>query len=634
MKNKKSYKEIITSYLQKIANIPNSLLIFYLVIFILFISANIHSDKFNSLDKTSLDPGWMHTIENIRYEDSGILGKDLFFTYGPLSQYFHPAENNIHRPLVHNITSNLFLIFNFSILILLLIRISKYRNYSLILLAVPMLPWLMIDKLLKYETMVLVIAFLVIYIYNNKKTKLNFPAVILLALYSGLFLLFKFNIGIYLLTIFPALIITKNFHSKKICLILLLTFSSVSTIFIFIIFAFLTHTLNILPYIYNSLVISMQYKEYMALEDLTRYSYITSVITLIGFIIPIFYLKKKTLIPFFVLVYFAFVNGWTRHDKHVLETTLIIFFITCISAYTLINQKYLFQICVGLKNKLALIIIILALIGCYFNYSAFGVNLTDFNFKGTAFSDPIFTSQNTTHYYALDSNNIRNSVGSGFISNLNKSNKILVLPWGNHLSDVFDKDRIYLPYLQMYQSYTPEAERLSETILEENYNDTNLLIHAFAIDNRLYFSEMPNFTLDILKNYQYINYDNELLLLGKKNQPFQQVQCIETQNLEETNFMQIYIEETLFEEIKAKVFKPTEICINITNQNNDVITKRVYDSQLKRGIIIDPVLTNVEDLKKYFYDNTSNRMISYSITYCNTSRSLPIIQEKYYKCDI
>ena len=113
-------------------------LIFLLFFIFLFLS-NTYLEDFSA--SAGIDAYWRYSVKFLPTQNQ-YLGKDVFFTYGPLSPYILPAPI-ASSDLIFALIPSLFKIFLFFIIFYLIYRLSRFNAKSLLFL-LPLVP-LLID---------------------------------------------------------------------------------------------------------------------------------------------------------------------------------------------------------------------------------------------------------------------------------------------------------------------------------------------------------------------------------------------------------------------------------------------------------------------------------------------------------
>ncbi|MDQ7020230.1 MAG: hypothetical protein Q9M91_00085 [Candidatus Dojkabacteria bacterium] len=372
----------------------------------------------------------------------------------------------------------------------------------------------------------------------------------------------------------------------------------------------------------------------MSVDGLNDHQNILAIITLLSLSLPVVYLKRKNLPAYLGIVYFVFLNGWIRKDRHTLVILTLAFFVLAYSAVVLLNNiKESTNDKERIFNKIMFLISTIFIFTTIFAFRAFNINLFSLDLRDDALSTPVYFNDHITNKWNVDAARIREEFREDYISNIRNGKKLLVLPWATHLPDVFGVDPIYIPMIHLYQSYTEFAEEESINFLDINHGEFNILIHNNNIDNRLYLSEMPEFILDILNNYKFVNEDNGSVLLYPNNE-YNPVQCSESGN--KTNMIKIKTDESAIKKLNSALVKPDEICISFTLDSGENISHRTFKSQLERGIIVSPYLENSNNIRKYLEDGISKKieLDTVSVYYCKNNESLEIKYIKELTCNL
>ena len=310
----------------------NKKLIWYILIFILVIFG-FRFSCYNTL--SGLDPSWIYAINDIHIKGIYTMGKDVFFTFGPLGYLIFPLC--LPKILVDAV------LFKVCIILMYLFSIFCFqkRKNSNIFLAL-----LTLDIVLfgfeGYEFLAVLLAMVCLFTKNIK----SYIGLIFLNLLAFFMLFAKFNVGITCIATLIFTLVLVKYKRNFFILSILFWASAISCITYFYFGDF--HIL--FNWFSKSLMIASGYSEAMLLSIYNKL-YLLSAFIIIGLYLSLWfddYKKGAKYSKVFLVVlpsmFFTFKSGFVRADLH-----MMIFF-TYILAASII--PYFSQLCSIARNFL------------------------------------------------------------------------------------------------------------------------------------------------------------------------------------------------------------------------------------------------------------------------------------------
>lgn len=595
---KKTIKNLITS-----AAFPAIVVFIFLNFFQLFKS------DYKSLDINSLDPAWVFTIQNPE-KGPNLSGRDYYFTYGPLAHLFTNYSHNIDNPSVVFFISNLFwlclsMLFCFQIY-LFTKNFVKIKVFSMLLL----LPaFFIVYYQTNQEFLVLATLYLLSFTHTfyNRKQLLLFLGVV-----GSLFMLIKFNMGIYIFAFTGFLILLAAKNTQKLFRETMLL-SSIALATSFLLFVISTGTLNYIQYIVESIKITLGYKEYMSVTFFFGSDHHVNLIVSILFLIlgVLGSTSWRNTALFFLLSYFILNVGWVRNDGHM----SLVYFMSIFVGITTWTKV------VFVKNSLAYKAIVSLLLFSVVIFSIAGFRLLGFKLhKGIEFLTqdlyaPWTIPSINSEKFNVESQKILLEIGSDAIDIIKSKSKTLVLPWSTHLPVIIKQTPLYLGYMQLYQNYTESAEEISIESIKENFKDLTIILQNLTIDNRIYLGENPYLILNVLNNFALKHSSENLAVLLPIDGTFQVINQVDEGG--KYRILKVELETSVLQKMMKLLLKPPEICIQINDSRGVTHVFRTYETQLRKGILLKPFFADLNDLRVYLEDRNENQIVDYSIFKCH-----------------
>jgi len=607
-------------------------LVFFLMIifFFLIIFSNIYLEKTDLF--LGVDGNWKFSVKHSIFQDQQ-LGKDFFFTYGPLAPYLLPSPV-VSQSFAMLLLPELFKLFLFAFIFYLIYRLTKFGLRSLFFL-VPLSLFLNGGFFTTFTDLAIEIILLLLILNINKGSiQISAKNILFFSAFSSVLLLFKFSLGlasggtVFLLLLFNAWK-NKRESARKI-----LFFAASFGIFTLFFFYLSAHTINIFPYISNSLALSSLYKEYMAINIQSPSDYLINLVLVLALALNFIVLKPKNYLPYIFLSYTAVLYGWVRNDGHIFSTNAYILFALAafvnsspqkISFLTKLKPKFIYN--AGLFFAGIFFVI------SYLHFLDYKIDLLKPNLDLNFFRKPVWRTSAGFQETKDDLAKLRSSVPLSITQSIQKDDScLMVVPDKSAIPLALEKCQIHLAYLQLYSNYPENSDRLNIENLKRNYPQTKILFHDGAIDNRIYLSETPLFLLDVFKNFEIDRFESNFLLLKPRNKKWQDAECAESEK-KDSNFLKAQVKYSSYKKIKSLIYKDPELCVEYADPTTgQKIEKRIFRSQLERGVMTEPFLLNVNDLFSYFSNGENRTLEKLEIKRCAGSNSFTVENVEYFSC--
>ena len=599
--------------------------IIFVLAFILLFFSNIYAETTNLF--SGVDGNWKYSVKFMSGQGQS-LGKDVFFTYGPLAQFLLPAPTSFYSVFL-NLLPGIFKLIILLIIFFLIYKLTKFNFKSLILI-LPLLILFFEGIFSNFiDLFFQIIALLLVFSVDQESAKFSKKEIVFTSALASVVLLFKFSSGITIFGTIFLLLLFNQYENRKQLVANLAIFSMASIFCVEFIFFLITKSVNIVPFIINSLYLSNFYKEFMATTRQTEFVYILNLILIFGLFLNFSVLKKRSFLPYAFVSYIAVSYGWIRNDGHVLATNLFVLMALLLFVYLIFKQKnkFVFQLnFINIRLALAIILIPISL----YTINHLGIDILKFHINFNFFKNPIWNVEDAYAETTKELEKMNMQIPELIKNYIQKDTKcLMIIPDKSAIPLALNKCQIHQINLQLYSNYTPNSDKQNIEILSKNYPNSRILIHSGVIDNRIFLSETPLFIMNIYKNFKVALFENGYLLLEPKNQKWKKLNCLAS-SLNEYNFIRVDVDESILYKIESLLFKGPEICLNFEDTNSK--KKRTFLSQLKNGLIVNPFISNVDGLYAYFQGN-QKQIDNFKITECSDKKSFFDTRIDYLKCD-
>lgn len=578
-----------------------------------------------------LDPSWKFAM-NYAFLHDFQFGKDIYFTFGPLSDFWFPTY--FYSESTYKIA--IFLSFFLSFIIFLsLVFITKNTN-----LLVKIISFLAIiiglkvgDTFLWY---IIPILFVQIVFLENVNKKLCFVLSIVLVFFLSFSVLIKFSH--FPTAILAVLIIDIYFYIKnrtKIPLFTLLFF-----VFMIILFVISGQNItNFIAYFIGSFNTLSGYSESMQIFSSNKMIYIFLILNVLMLIILfktiIIMNNIKTYIFLLIsalILFMAFKNGFVRHDGHavaaysglsfVFGLLLIYFSQTSIHKFKLYLISILCLISVGTSYMVKI------------HYMS---DNSDRKFGKVLFTDIIEIKKNFLEISNLLNKSRIEQLNSNYkfsVENIKKQidltdikGSVDIYPWDQSFVIAHGLDYKPRPLLQSYSVYTPYLIEKNIEFLKSNRAPDNILFTIKEIDNRAPFMMEGASWLEIMKRYDVVDFKGEFLVLNKSTEQkdysleeFESINVKFGDEIEVPNEKQIYvnidIQKSFFGKIINTLFKTPILWIELTFENGSKEKYRIIPGIASSGFILSPSIKSIGDFFNFSVGNNDlnqNKVKSFKV---------------------
>lgn len=588
----------------------------------------------------SLDSSWSLALSYAN-QNNFVWGKDIAFTYGPLSFLALRTTMGINKYIL--LLSDVFYIIN--LFLMFFISYKKAANKLLVSILI-LVSVLFVPNYLGggYALLLLFIFifWLRIYIDNPINYFLMPPIIILIILFFV-----KFNTGLISFVIYFVCLIYVfiNFRNKRIVVV---TAFLLVPFFIYILSFILNVTL--INYVFTGFNFVTGYNEIMYLNTSAEYglyfklAYIFIIISLFYLIIKFctdrHYLQKKIVVLFmfssglFVLYKQAFVRADIGHVFEFFIYSLLII---------LLSQEF-----VNKKTKSFTSIVFFALIiiplFAFYKYSTPA-------FLQTVFKEKLIKKEYFTGFIkttSLSGNNLypnNNALPQNILSKISQKT-VDVFPWNIHL--ILENKLNYLPrpVLQSYISYTKQLENLNFELYNSNKGPNQVLYDYASIDTRYPLFDEAKVNQVLLHNYHLTDtlyHNGRSMLLLEKNQNATPIKFV----LQKEYAIKVgsaiipekdvYYEAYLYPKLKCKIISTFSYSPEIYIQ---IVTKkgfsdfRISKPLLETGFFGNNLISSTSDFKSMLLKEKikeDNLVKGYYFKLANEDLYLDKIRIKEYK---
>ncbi|WP_306351255.1 hypothetical protein [Flavobacterium sp. '19STA2R22 D10 B1'] len=551
---------------------------------------------------TSLDPSWVITLNYAKIEHL-IWGKDIAFTYGPLSYLSTRVGWGVDK--IDFILYDLFISFNFFYIFF--TSYVKSSNKKLTALLIFVISFAL-PAYLGAGTSIVLMAFLLFWIRqsldNNHYINYIFQIILLVLMFFV-----KFNTGlISFVLLLPIILYQCIFHKETrkiyIVYILILLGSIIG----------LSKALNValVDYIKTGLNMISGFNEIMYL-DLGLVNELFLALAFIGLtlviLLPKVYLNKqinyKGLIIIFLFtfpIYVLYKQAFVRADAgHILE-----FFNYCLLLIFCIKEFHIEKFRSNGK-EIILILVFIALFGA----KKGEVNI--FNFPQKLDKSEYFISlKNYTKESAFNLFPNNNQLPESIKIKIGNS-KIDIFPW--NISLLFENKLNYSPrpVIQSYTAYTKYLEELNFEHYNSEKSPKYVLYEYESIENRYPLIDEAKVNLVLLNNYKCIDTfsvnKKPILLLEKKEGKqktitFEKIKEYEADiNVslvpEEGKFYEVEVANSMSGSLQSLLTYAPEISIMINTKDGKGNGYRISKKLLESGFFSNYLIRNTLDFKDY-----------------------------------
>jgi hypothetical protein len=554
----------------------------------------------------SIDPSWLIALNYANVENL-IWGKDIAFTYGPLSYLSTRVGWGVDQ--MDFILFDLFISFNFFYLFFKGFINSHSKKLSAILIfSVSFI----LPTYFGSVTSIILMAFLVFWIRESLEND-NYINYIFQILLIVLMFFIKFNTGLISFVLIAAFLVYQWFFNRKLrklYLVYILTLVTLLVVFSLIL------NVSLGNYFLSGLNLISGFNEIMYLE--------------LGIVNPLFFAIVFIGISTLLLLKNVYVN------KKIQFKSVLIIFLFSVSIYVLYKQAFVradlphinefFSLCllfiIGIREfhveklkssskSLVLVLIFIAF------FVAKGKSDILFNFSGKLQKSQYFEGMSsftkTSSFRLFPNNNtippqITNKIGNKTVD---------IFPWNINL--VFENKLNYLPrpVLQSYSAYTPYLEELNFQHYNSSKAPEYVLYEFESIDNRYPLFDETKVNVVLLNNYTCVDtfhINNKPILLLEKNKDFRPVAFEKIKEYETSvktaiipkrdHFYEIEASSSILGSIQSLLSHSPGLFIMINTKDGKGNGFKTSKKLLKSGIYTNQLLTSTLDFQRYMANET------------------------------
>ena len=629
MQNYNYYSSIVEAYFRRHLQKPLAACLAGLCLFYLLLIT--FPGHYHAINPSLLDESWVYAI-NYLPNSNYLFGKDVVFTYGPLSYLMIPRHigSNIEQSLVFM----LFIHILFAFILFIYFRVTKYKTqFYLFALCYSITYALSLsDNVLSlwYEYYLLTIFLLLCYLPSRCNTPQIFAGVVTGAL-APVFMLIKFSLGFNcLIALVVASITWRLEFAKQANRAIIFTYLSLISALTILVFAYFKSINNFYLWIYGSWEVAKGYGDSMSLVinsiSVSRGVLLLAVVIVAALIL----LWKRTQAGYLIFIalgdlFISFRHSFIRQQMPFFLLYLAVISIICLACREK-KTAYKYGWCFAIVCIISLYPLSYA--GITLNNVARILDTTQgqqnirklLKIDTTVKNVDIATEKNYKEFLLPEDlvQHIQKSVGA----------KVATLPdcigytAANHLN--FDP----IPVLQLYSVYTPYLDKLCADHFTLQtapqfiiWGPTADLRFSFdEIDGRNPVLESPLTTLALLRNYElYKIYKNAEIMLLQKRKHIRQIsfkaiadhqyktnQWISVPKSSSLMLSSIKLRPKPFLYFISKLYQLPEIDLQMYSNENIYSRYRIVYPNLSSGLLLNCCPRNVLEFSKLFNGENPN----------------------------
>lgn len=474
-----------------------------------------------------LDGSWLYSLTRLRLDDS-FLGKDIFFTYGPLSQYLGPMVVNGQLPDAPFYVVGILSMMCWGVAWFAILRQILPLNYFNSLFLLYAMYWVIqtgtfasISDVQAFGLIFLI--YLAFYIEQEPlaKTFLYIGLVLATIIYTQI----KFSLGFFA---FCAMCVASIAMSKRFGVVSGILGMSSLIIFSYFIFFLTTSSLSFHTFILQSVHTASMYSEMMALDTwgsgIRESHYLLGVATSIVFVVGHYWIGKlknlaegdrlALLMTGLLCGFIMFRAAYVRADGHVWKLHETMYFGLSIIAACILSRSD------GPKRRLGYPVIAYTgvLMAFFILPSLFYSERVD---SPCSLSDMIKTggynsSQNLVAEIRKQVPDLAEELRKR--SGQNGKNRIAFIPWEMMFVSLIDGWKLAgIPSLQIYsENQIKESKSLVQSFLSDVGAPDLIVVGNGAIDGRNPVAEASNWIEPLLCNYRFVGKYDEYALMERR----------------------------------------------------------------------------------------------------------------------
>jgi hypothetical protein len=549
---------------------------------------------------TSIDASWMLALSNA-WSQNLVWGKDIIFTYGPLS--FLSTRVIINNSAWVLFTFDFYIACSFVWIIYKIIGdMFSWKKSILILLTC------FFYKQAMLLSLVFTLQLIVILYLNQYKQEGKYVYVFQAVVFTALIFFIKLNLAF----ISPLIFVLYIFY-LKICKTLSWNASTISilTLILAILFCSLCFPINIVAYITTGISLISSYGDAVYIYPRTFLEKALSVIILALFILGVFYILKelknrtsaeKIICFIFILILFIeFKQSYVRADVDHLKDFFYCFPATLLVFMYVINAQYKYVYWAFLFPWVMCIVLMIRFQDYYYPIK-----------KIVAFPAYFYSILNSPNYYdqakiRMLPENIKQKIGNGTVD---------IIPWESSIIILNKLNYAPRPIIQSYQAYNGSLDKINANRYLRANAPEFVLYNINSIDKHYHFFDDTYLKEALYSKYTIIDTFscyNEYMLLFKRNRsnlPYTFVKIAKGEkNLADTFSVPIS-KNPLMVKIRMKYnwlgtiqnifLRAPNSEIRIILVDSSTIVYRTGISILDAGVIINPYIENEKDAFNFF----------------------------------
>ncbi|MBL8187258.1 MAG: hypothetical protein JNK38_04590 [Acidobacteria bacterium] len=584
-----------------------------------------------------LDNSWQFALSHLPQSDYS-LGKDVFFTYGPLGYLLYPLPvgNALWQAVIFRLTAHLLL----GVLLFLHWRAipnrSGFFSFIVCFLLLNLLTYQSKFTLLEvfpdyYLLMICGLAFSL----GLKRENLLASGLAICAVISGLMLFAKFNTGVAAASFFWMALGTLFFQQAKWRKVLLFAAALYAGTVLISSFVFIGGPRQIAMWLKTSLEIASGFSVAMSilgerfdlLECLTVFAIFLS--------LTAWQLVKRRNaglvgLAFLPAMFLAFKSGFVRQDSH----ELMYFFAANLTICVIILSIESWREIAIAAPALLLAFAITAEVRSRFwennNLTSQIVSFINLNSGLTKIRQLINFSTLEQQVIEESRNNLKVlKLAESWLNGIDRQHdSFSVLPWEINFCPANDLKWNPLPTLQAYAAYTSWLDDLNSAHFNNPYSPDFLLVTYETIDSRHLLWDTPSTWRTVLNNYQIEKtaQANSPLLLKRKPQlttpdwqtigetataPHQWTEIPESSGL---LYAQMNLSWSLSGQVRKFAFRVPPVMLELENASGQIVKFRIMPDVARNGLLMNFPPNDFDSLTRLFDCQAKNPVRRFRIT--------------------
>lgn len=560
--------------------------------------------------RTGLDPSWVLGM-NMAHTQGLVYGKDIIWTYGPLSYLRLPSPANARTDQMYPV-----LVYKLGVYLLwalALVRLSFVAASGLRLWAVALVGFAAILDPLGDHLPLAVFAWSLLVVLDRSRWRRAELAV--LAFLAALECMVKINLGVEAGCLFASVLIVVYFQEAPLSRAgkwQIAREALLLPVFVVLLYTAATGTVvSLAAYIRNSLEMAFGYSEAMSVNGpyaQVLLALISMAVLFLG--LPLVERSIRNLaagfLPAFVYAFFAFKAGMVRQDAHAANFELHL----ALAALFLL---------VMVRRKLSVYFTLGFQAACLFFSHAYIS-------EAWPATDAVMSSRLTLHgniptlqgfmhwsrtWASLEQQGRQNLQPQRVRPELDAAiggKSVESLPWNVAQVKANGWNWRPRPVFQTYSAYTPRLDRINAEHLKSGRAADFTIVSWEDIDGRHPFVDAPFSWQEQLDLYQTVATNSEMLLLGRR--PTARFQAVEQLGFETTGWdreirvpqspdpimVSARIGRSLSGRLRSLVYRSTPLFIEVTRRSGKAERHRALRANFADGVIMNELPASLGDL--------------------------------------